>query len=59
MQRKTCYSILGLDAMPLFLKNLLLSGAYVKWEFYLSFKTHAIKIILIIQKDKNITSSLL
>ena len=25
MQRKTWYSILGLDAMPLFLKNLLLN----------------------------------
>ena len=26
MQRKTWYSILGLDAMPLFLKNLLLNS---------------------------------
>ena len=36
MQRKTWYSILGFDAMPLSLRNLLLNGlATVPWTAYM------------------------
>ena len=36
MQRKTWYSILGVDAMPLSLKNLLLSGLFVSKDNFLT-----------------------
>ena len=36
MQRKTWYSILEVDAMPLFLKNLLLKGQGISRIFSLS-----------------------